>query len=148
MELATFEDFQARFPRDLSQPELTRAAALIVDATALIRARTGFDWLDEGGEIVDPVATAVCIAVATRAFLNKDGTTSENVPGYGKTIGLGDVGVWITDAELETLRVAQAALADTGRSGIGVLRTTRGDIETPSVLDCDPIDEFADDVLA
>lgn len=59
--LATVEDLEARLGRELTDEERARAAALLADASALIRGFTGQDFTLVAGDVVTlrPVGTVV-----------------------------------------------------------------------------------------
>jgi hypothetical protein len=115
-------DFEARLGvpvGSLAGVDLARAQAALADASDLVTAAAG----DDLGDPVAPVAVAITLNVARRAYLNPSGAVSETVGPYSVRYGDDSPnGVYLTDAE-------RAALHSLGSShvGLGTIETWRGD---------------------
>lgn len=121
--LATIDDVTARLG---TMPDLAMAAAFLDDASELVRAETGRDWVDEAGELVDPLPPSVVVVTAraaARALRNPAEVTQQTAGPFSVTH---PSGVYLTRAE-------QKILARVGRPQIGTLSTTRGPIETGDI---------------
>ncbi|MEO6081566.1 MAG: hypothetical protein ABIQ18_00470 [Umezawaea sp.] len=101
--LATLADLEARTQRALlGTPEQGRAAASLLDASALVRAELPPALLTPAAPPV--VVTIVCQAAA-RALRNPEGYTSETIGQYGYRYGDATVtGVYLTTDERAVLR--------------------------------------------
>ncbi|WP_433268168.1 hypothetical protein ACQPZF_03540 [Actinosynnema sp. CS-041913] len=103
--LATVADVQARTEVQLTVEQQARAAVLIGDASAVIRARVP--------ELSDPppatapgvIATAVLRALASPP----DGNKSESVGSHSRVAAHEGGGLYLTDDELDLLRPPPAA---------------------------------------
>lgn len=130
---ATVSELAARMPGGLPDDETPRADAALSDASALIRAEAGTDWVDDAGALsgVPDVVVMVAIAVARRALSNPDGLTSESIQDYSRAFASNSASadVYLTKGERRVVR--QAA----GRSGLWTMATTRVDVgaDVPSV---------------
>jgi hypothetical protein len=116
--LASPEDLEARLGVTLAGADLSRAAAALDDASALIRQEAGEDWVDEAQEEllgVPDVVTAICLAAASRAFRNPDGATQTSVGDASVSFSRvgGGAAVYLTEAEQRAVRKAA------GRSSAG-----------------------------
>lgn len=136
--LADLEALAARLPSGISEDDEPRAQAALDDASALIRAESGEDWVtDDATPVLDEdtlpdVAVTVCLAAARRAFVNPDGVTAEAIDGYSTQYRNDSADVYLTRAERRLIRRAA------GLGTVGVQRTTRTDydyglLDTPSV---------------
>jgi hypothetical protein len=142
---ATLEAFAARLPGGVSDDDETRARAALDDASTLIRAEAGKDWVtdDEPAVLADDlpdIVVTVCIAAARRAFTNPDGIRSESLLSHSVTLADSSADVYLTTAER---RMIATAAGRTG-GGISTLSTTRGPLETAGCGDLlDPtVEEF------
>lgn len=123
--LADLEALAARiFPSGIDEAEEPRAQAALDDASALIRAEAGQDWVTAGDPValsddLPDVAVTVCLAAARRALVNPDGVVSETIQGYATNYGNDSGDVYLTRAERRLIRRAS------GLGTVGVQRTTR-----------------------
>ncbi len=123
--LAELADLAARIPGGIEEDDEPRAQAALDDASALIRAEAGDDWVTDGDppaldtDNLPDVAVTVCLAAARRAFVNPDGVTQESLDGYSTSYRNDSADVYLTKAERRL--ISQAG----GRTGIGVMPTTR-----------------------
>lgn len=127
VELAT------RLGLDLTSDVLPRLAAIIDDASALVRAEAQQTWVDEYGDLEDvPDAVAtVTLAVARRVYENKLGVTSETTGPF--TIRYSDQageGLYLTEQEKELL----ARYRPSPSPGVWTLPTTRTEVEGASTI--------------
>jgi len=103
--LAELADFEVRYGRELSGDEITRAEALLDDASALIR--------DEAGDDFDTVPATVLFVVCEvvrRAFDNPAGLQGENIGDYGWHGGAVPSGVYLTAEEKQIVHRAAGTL--------------------------------------
>jgi hypothetical protein len=126
--LATVGDLEARLGLTFEGGELTRAIAVLEDATALVRDEVGYTvWADPdtGALLVALVpgsVRAVVLRAAERAIRNPGGFSSESSGDFTyQRTGTQQPGVFLTDGELKILRRA------TGRRGLWTQPVTRGD---------------------
>jgi hypothetical protein len=126
--LATIADLEARLGLTFEGGELTRAIAVLEDATALVRDEVGYTvWVDPdtGALLVALVpgsVRAVVLRAAERAIRNPGGFSSESSGDFTyQRTGTQQPGVFLTDGELKILRRA------TGRRGLWTQPVTRGD---------------------
>jgi hypothetical protein len=107
--LATLADLEARLGRPITDPaEVSRAEALLADASALVRFEAGRSWVDEFDaliEVPDLAVTITCQA-ALRGWYNPAGIESQQ---------LGAVSVRYGNAWLTTAERAQLALFSRGK---------------------------------
>lgn len=129
--LADLEALAARLPGGIAEADEPRAQAALDDASALIRAEAGEDWVTDTDELdtdeLPDVAVTVCLAAARRAFVNPDGVTSEAIDGYQTQYRNDSADVYLTRAERRLVRLA------VGRGVIGAQPLTRGEVETATV---------------
>jgi hypothetical protein len=85
--LATIEDIAARQPGGVPDADETRVTALLTDASALVRAVAGIDWLDDTGQLtpVPDIIVAIVCASARRAYNNPEGAVSESDGSWSQT---------------------------------------------------------------
>lgn len=76
--LASVFDLEARLKGGIAEADVTRAEALLADASALVRAETTPTLWADAEDIPPDVVRVVC-ASAKRAFLNPSGLESESV---------------------------------------------------------------------
>lgn len=121
-----------------SGPSTARAAAILAASSTLVRRFTGSTWVDEEGELAhgdDPVlwdaVAQVTIMVAERVWKNPDGETQAGTGPFSHTVeAWAALGCALRDDEKDLLG------GTPGVPGLGVISTTRGPIETGSVLHC------------
>lgn len=110
------ETLAARIPGGIDVDDEARAQAALDDASTLVRAAAGIDWVDEHGQLVadvpDVVAT-VTAAAARRAFVNPEGLAQETVAGYGASYSSASGDVYLTKTERKLIRRA-AGIASSG----------------------------------
>lgn len=102
------------------------AGALLAAASTLVRAAAGRTWVEDG-ELVDDVPDVVGVVVcqsAERKWRNPAGIVQEQTGPFGSSFGSDAArGVYLTDDEKDQVRSAA------GRTGIGTITTTRGNVE-------------------
>lgn len=127
--LASTSDLSARLPAGLSTDALARAQAALDDASAMIRAEVGQDWVDDEGALdgVPDVAVTICLACAKRVIDNPDGATSRTIDGYAEAFANASSDVYLTASERRMLQRLRPA------SGVWTLATTRSDLETDTI---------------
>lgn len=106
----------------LQGADLARAQAALDDASALVRAEAGKDWLEQveaSWEVVAPAqVVTIVIKASLREYKNPDGFTSEQLGDYSyRTENNG--GVYLTEDERRIVRMA----AGVGGAGIWTVRT-------------------------
>lgn len=129
---ASVADVEVRLGRTVTDGERATVEAALEDASDLIRAETGRDWVDPDNPaqlVGDPAQLdtlrTVCAAVAARLIRNPAGVAQETVGPFSVSHGTSAVpGAWLT--RWERLRLRRAA----GLIGVTVLSTTRGPFET------------------
>lgn len=116
----------------LAGTDLARAEACLEDARQLVTAAAG----DDIGEPANPVAVAITLNVAKRAYLNPSGVVSETVGPYSVRYGDDSPnGIYLTEAELAALHRLGAR-----HPGIGVIETYRSiEADTLWVYDQDGV---------
>lgn len=127
--LATLDDLA----RLLTVTDEDLAEARLEQASELVRAYAGIDWLNEDESDVDGVPGAIPGLVASmveRATRNPDGVTSESAGPFARSFGSDAAArIYLTSADKLVIRHAATA------SPIGVISTTRGAMETADVID-------------
>lgn len=132
--LASLEALSDRTPGGIGEDDETRAQAALDDASALIRAEAGDDWVtdDDPPELdedaLPDVVVTVCCAAARRALVNPDGVTQESLDGYSTSYRNDSADVYLTKAERRLVRSAA------GRGGLWAQPTTRGHPDVAEVL--------------
>lgn len=123
--LASITELEARLGRTFTGEESGRALALLDDASALVRAEAGRDWVDDTGALVavPAPARAVVLRAAERAARNPEGFRSESAGDYSYQRSESETGVFLTDAERRIVRRA------VGRGGLWTQQVTRGEEE-------------------
>lgn len=110
--LATLEALSERLGIDLDveTPDGARAASALDDASALVRAESGREWLAENGDLegVPDIIQSVTLAVAYRAFRNPDGTTQTSIGDVSVSFTREGVAgaIFLTKAEARAVRKA------------------------------------------
>src|SRR5699024_10772162 len=87
-----------------------RAAGMLAMASELVRVATGKSWVDDDGNLVDPLPDALGLVTkqaAARAYMNPQGKTStnESIDDYitGDRYTVEEVGVYLTASERDML---------------------------------------------
>lgn len=128
--LAELTDLEALMGATIANPE--QANARLAQASEIVRAYAGATWLNEGETAVEGVPgqiPGVVAAMVERATRNPEGVTQETTGPFGRSFGSDAASrLFLTSAEKLVVRSAA------GRRNIGTLSTTRGCIETPSVI--------------
>ena len=114
-------------------PSDPRAGAVLLRASALVRAYTGQTWTNAGGDLQDvpEVVAGIVVQVAARVWMNPAGLSSITVDDATRRWGAdGSGGLMLTDAE-------KAVLADYMDGGapadLGVVSFTRGPLGNGTV---------------
>ncbi len=113
------------------ETDTERARALLAAASTLVRTRAGENWVDAEGRLESGIPDGipqVVVAVAARLWANPTGASSS---GAGPFTTAWPVGFALTDAEAD---MVDAAMGTSTFRGIGTISTTRGPIDTRSVL--------------
>lgn len=112
--LASLSALEARLGVTLADADVERASAALDDASALIRAEAGTDWVDDEGALTDvpPVVEQIALAVAYRAFRNPDAFTQTSLGdasvAYDRS---GQSAVYLTRDERRAVRRASGTTA-------------------------------------
>jgi hypothetical protein len=107
-DLATREEFEVRYGRQLRDPEdFNRVEALLADASALVRDVAGDDF-----DTVPAIIVSVVCEVVRRAFDNPAGYQSETLGDYTWRGGAAtNSGLYLTAEEKRTVRRAAGTLS-------------------------------------
>ena len=120
--LATLDQFSDRLGVAPTGSEVKRAAAALEDASALVVAEAGRDWLNEHDDLVDvpPAIVAVTIDIARRIYRNPDGVTQTSVGDVSVSYSRegGASGAYLTRSDRAVIRRA------VGRPTAGVVTLT------------------------
>ena len=122
---------------DSSTVEGKRAAMCLRIASALVRRESGRTWLDDAGELVDPLpedVKLVTLYCASRVFDNPNAQTRGGVDDYTEGWKVDEAGAYLTASERRMLAPFRASAS----SGLGVVSTTRQ--ETPAASGWVPTD--------
>ncbi|MDG4801716.1 hypothetical protein [Micromonospora sp. WMMD980] len=124
--LATVAEMEKRLglaPGAITGNDLVRAGAALDDASALVRAEAGTDWVaDDGLTVTAPaVVRTVTVAAALRAYRNPDGYQGETVGPYSYQYAQGTATLYLLAAEATIVKRA-AGMAGGGR-GVYTVRT-------------------------
>lgn len=113
--LATVAALGLRLGTTLAGSDAERAAAVLDDASALIRGEAGTAWVDGEGALsgVPAVVEAVALAVAYRAFRNPDGFSQTSLGDASVAFdrGTGQAAVYLTRDERRAVRRAAGTTA-------------------------------------
>lgn len=112
--LITVEQYTDRLGHTLDAAEQAQAAALIGDASALVRLEAGEDFLDEQGELADvpDAIVGVVYAMVRRAIENPRALTGETLGDYTwQSGGSSSTGIYLMRAEKRTVRQAVGKLS-------------------------------------
>lgn len=122
--LADVADLEVRLGRTFDGADLTRAVALLDDASALVRDIAGKTWIDPVTDTLLPVPGSIrwsVLRAAERAIRNPEGFSSESAGDYSYQRTGVQPGVYLTESEEKSIRKA------IGRSGMWTQPVTRGD---------------------
>jgi hypothetical protein len=115
-------EFEARIgvaPGSLAGVDLARAQAALSDASDLVTAAAG----DDLGDPAAPVAVAITLNAARRAYLNPSGAVSETVGPYSVRFGDDSPnGIYLTERELAALQALGS-----NHPGLGTISVYRDD---------------------
>lgn len=122
--LASVVDVEVRLGRELVDAELGRVAALLDDASALVRDQAGRTWVD--AETGDPLPVPasiryVVLRMVDRAVRNPNAFSAEAAGDYSYQRTDVQPGVYLTDDERAIIRKA------VGKSGLWTQPVTRGE---------------------
>jgi hypothetical protein len=125
--LASVQDVETRLGRTFptESPELGRVAALLDDASALVRDVAGTTWINPTtGDPVEVPGTIryVVLRAVERAIRNPDGFSAESDGDYSYQRTGVEPGVYLTPGEEKAIRRAM------GRSGLWTQPVYRGDM--------------------
>lgn len=112
--------------------ERERAAALLSDASVLVRHEAGRTWIDAEGELaeVPDIAVTTTLMSATRAWYNPASVDSQQLGAV--SVRFGDV--WLTAAE-------RSRLKGLGQAGLSSIKLTPGfGFETDDTTGWAPVD--------
>lgn len=119
--LASTDQFADWLGVTLTGSDLTRADAILVAASSLVRSEAGRTW--EGETVPDDVA-AVVLQAAERKYRNPGGETQKTVGDVSVSYSSGvAVGLYLTDDE----KIIVRRYRDAGSGGLWTLRTSRDD---------------------
>lgn len=110
--LASVEQLADRLGHTPEGAEADRAAALLIDASELIRDVAGEDWVDDANELEDVPRRVekICLAVAYRAFVNPEALSQRSVgdsaKSFDRTRREGGEAVYLTEQEKRAVRKA------------------------------------------
>lgn len=131
--LAGIDDLAARLGQEVPNEE--QAAARLRDASAIVRAFGGKTWLNDAGDELVDVPDSIVGVTATmveRAVRNPTGSTQATTGPFSVSFG-SDAAQRLYLTANDKLVISDAA--GLSRSGIAVISTTRGPLETPAVHD-------------
>lgn len=128
--LASVEDLERLLAEDIDGDASTeQAEARLEQASELVRAYAGTDWLNADESDVEGVPGAipgVVVGIVERASRNPSGTVSESAGPYSRSFGSEAAArIYLTAGDKMIIRHAVGNV-----SGLSVISTTRGPIET------------------
>ena len=133
--LATVDDLERLLGATIANP--AQADGRLEQASELVRAYARTDWLNDDGDELAGVPgqiPGVVVGMVERASRNPDGVTQESAGPFARSFGADAAArIYLTAADKLVIRHALDS------PGIGVIQTTRGPMETPSVR-CDTWD--------
>lgn len=136
--LASTEDLDRLLDAPLTDAQKPQAEARLEQASEIVRAYAGTDWLNAAGTAVEDVPGAipgVVAAMVERASRNPDGAVSETTGPFARSFGPeAATRLFLTKWEQAVIRHA----AGTAPSGLQVISTTRGPIDTAPLTACTP----------
>ncbi|RLK22637.1 hypothetical protein DER29_0475 [Micromonospora sp. M71_S20] len=103
-------------PGTLTGSDLVRAGVALEDASTLVRAEAGTDWVAEDGVTVTApaVVATVVLAAALRAYRNPDGYQGESVGDYSYQYARESTSGYLTASEALIVRRAAGKTAGMG----------------------------------
>lgn len=122
--LADVGSLEIRLGRTLTGTEVSRATALLDDASALVRDVAGKDWIDpDTGELqsVPGSIKATVLRMVERAMRNPEGFSAESAGDYSYQRTGVQPGIYLTEGEERTIRRAL------GKTGLWNQPTTRNE---------------------
>jgi hypothetical protein len=134
--LAAVEDLGVWMGSTIPTGSTPRAVAILAAASTLVRRFTGELWVNEDGDL-DPgddelrfeSAAQVVVLVAERVYKNPDGRNQQTTGPFSHSVeAWSALGLALRDEEKEMLSPTA------GVPGLGIISTTRGRVETRSVL--------------
>lgn len=146
--LATVDDLERRLGQTI--PDRDQAEALLERASSKIRSYVGLTWVDPDTGLLDgvpeyPDVRGICVEMVVRAVTNPFGVTQDTTGPFSVSYGPDAAQrVFLQRGEKEELAPIRR------RGGLGVISTTRGPIETATVLVpttdplADPVPFYAD----
>lgn len=133
--LARYEDLCEALGDEAVGIDEDKAMWLLGRASAIVRAQAGVTWLDDDeAALVDvpPDIPGVIVGMVERATKNPTGTVQENAGPFGRSFGADAASrLYLTAMDKLVIGAAAGVIS----SGIGVLSTTRGCLETGAVTD-------------
>lgn len=110
-----------------------RALAVLATSSTLVRARAGTNWVTAGGDLETDIPDGigqVVVMVSARIWLNPSGASKSGTGPFSAE--------WLNGFELITAEaeMVDAAMGTATFGGVGVLQTTRGEIETTPITGC------------
>lgn len=129
--LATVDDLEILLGESVVDP--AQADARLCQASELVRAYAGQDWLDDDETALDGVPGAipgVVCGIVERATRNPDGVTQEAAGPFSRSFGADAASrIYLADGDKRIIRRAA------GAQPLAVISTTRGQMETGAVVD-------------
>jgi hypothetical protein len=132
---ADLDQFADRVPGGISVGDEARAQAALEDASALIRVHAEKTWVTDGvldADVPDIIGT-ICMLAARRVMENPEALESQTQTlgdaTESRAFGANSNDVYLTAAEKAMVRKAAGV-----RSGLWVMPTTRGYLETKPVM--------------
>lgn len=140
--LVDLSDFETWASRPVSNAQ--RAEAIISAASTLVRTSTGRMWVDAAGDLEEDItetqidaAKTVVLQVSERVYFNPQGNTQESTGPFQRSVAAWySLGLALTDEERLLLGPTETV------RGLGVISTTRGNLETPAVHECRTVPEW------
>lgn len=124
--LASVQEVETRLGREITGSDLGRVAALLDDASALVRDVAGTTWVDTDGvehpEQVPNSIRYVVLRAVDRAMRNPDGFSAESDGDYSYQRTGVEPGIYLTPGEEKAIRRAM------GRTGLWTQPVERGDM--------------------
>lgn len=111
-------------PIDAATAEGKRAVWCLRAASALVRKESGRTWLQDGGDLVDPLpedVITVTLYCASRVFDNRNAQTRGGLDDYSESWKVDESGAYLTASEKKMLTPFQQS----GIAGMGTVATTR-----------------------
>lgn len=133
--LATVDDLELLLGESIADPG--QAEARLQQASELVRAYAGLDWLNDAQDELTLVPGAipfVVCGIVERATQNPTGVTQESTGPFSRSFGPDAASrIYLTDADKRIIRRAA------GAQPLAVISTTRGPMETPDVFDYETV---------